>query len=182
MELVHGRPADLAGRLPREQKVYDFLDASGISYDRVDHPELPAFTMEACREIDKVLGVTMCKNLFLTNRQQTLFYLLLMPDGKPFKTKELSSQINSARLSFATGEQMLAYLDIEPGAASLLGLMNDQGHAVRLLVDEDLLKEEYLGCHPCVNTASLRIRTADAFGAFLSACGHDMTPVKLVGE
>ena len=181
MELVHGRPENTDGRLPREIRVYDFLDGIGVSYDRVDHPEMPAFTMEVCREIDRTLGTVMCKNLFLTNRQQTKFYLLLMPDAKPFKTKELSAQINSARLSFASGEQMLRFLDIEPGAASLMGLINDAGGQVRLLVDEDLLKEEWLGCHPCVNTSSLRIRTEEAFGKFLSACGHEMTAVKLVG-
>lgn len=182
MELLSGRPPEAAERLPREMRVYDFLDRNGISYERVDHAHMPAFTMEECREIDKVLGTVMCKNLFLTNRQQTAFYLLMIPDGKPFKTKELSSQINSARLSFAGGEQMIKYLDIEPGALSLMGLMNDKDNSVRLLVDEDILREEWLGCHPCVNTASLRIKTADAFGPFLKACGHEMTVVKLIGE
>ncbi len=182
MELYKGRPENESGRLPREMRVYDFLDALGIGYYRTDHPDNPAATMEDCLAIDAVLGTLVCKNLFLTNRQQTAFYLLLMPGDKPFKTKELTSQINSARLSFASPEQMLKYLDIEPGAVSLMGLMNDKDHAVKLLVDEDVLKGEYLGCHPCVNTASMKLRTADAFGPYLRATGHDMTVVHLTGE
>jgi len=181
MELLNGRPENPEGRLPRELRVYDFLDRAGIEYKRVDHPENAAMTMEACKSVDEILGTAMCKNLFLTNRQQTVFYLLLMPGEKPFKTKELSSQINSARLSFATPEHMLMFLDIEPGAVSLMGLMNDTEKRVNLLIDEDLLKEEFLGCHPCVNTASLRMKTADAFGPFLKATGHSFTTVHLEG-
>lgn len=182
MELCKGRPLDVSGLLPREVRVYDFLDEIGIEYERVDHHDDPAMTMEACEVIDRTLGVVMCKNLFLCNQQKTAFYMLLMPAGKPFKTKEITKQIGSARLSFAPAEFMLKYLDIEPGAVSLMGLMNDKDHSVRLLVDEDLLNEEYLGCHPCVNTASLKIKTADAFGKYLKAVGHDMTPVHLTGE
>lgn len=125
----------MSGRLPRETRVYDLLDQMGIEYERFDHE--PATTMEACEAIDAELGVTMCKNLFLCNRQKTNFYLLLMPGDKKFKTKELSAQINSARLSFAGPEEMLRYLDIEPGAASVMGLMNDREHGVKLLIDQD---------------------------------------------
>ncbi|MDO4938873.1 MAG: prolyl-tRNA synthetase associated domain-containing protein [Lachnospiraceae bacterium] len=182
MELKTGRPEITEGLLPREIRVYDFLDKNEITYERVDHHDIPAMTMEACEEIDRVLGVVMCKNLFLCNQQKTSFYMLLMPADKPFKTKEITKQIGSARLSFASPEYMLKYLDIEPGAVSLMGLMNDTAGSVRLLVDEDLLKEEYLGCHPCVNTASIKIKTADAFGKYLKAVSHDMTVVRLTGE
>ena len=138
--------------------------------------------MEACNEIDAVLGVMICKNLFLCNRQKTAFYLLMMPGDKKFKTKELSHQINSARLSFAEPEDMLKYLDIEPGAVSIMGLMNDTGHDVQLLVDEDVLKGEYIGCHPCVCTSSLKIRTQDILEKFLPATGHTVRTVRLLGE
>lgn len=180
MTLVNGRPADDTGRLEKEIRTYDFLDRLGISYQRIDHEA--AFTMEVCEEIDRVLGATICKNLFLCNRQKTDFYLLMIPGDKTFKTKELTHQIGSARLSFASAEDMEKYLDITPGSVSVLGLMNDHDHAVRLLVDEDILKGEWLGCHPCVNTSSLRIRTADVFGPVLKAMGHDMTVVTLTGE
>ncbi len=180
MELYTGRPGDAEGRLPRELRTYDFLDELGIEYLRTDHEA--AKTMEACNEIDAVLGVVMCKNLFLCNRQKTQFYLLLMPGDKKFKTRELSSQIGSARLSFAEPEDMLRYLDIEPGAVSVMGLMNDKSGSVQLLIDEDVLKDEYLGCHPCVCTSSLKMKTADVTGRFLPATGHEYKTVHLVGE
>ena len=172
-----GRPADCASRLPKEQRCYDLLDRLGIEYFRVDHA--PAMTMDACEEIDEALGISVCKNLFLCNRQKTLFYLLILPGDKVFRTKQLSEQIGSARLSFADAEHMEKYLDITPGSVSVMGLMNDKTNAVRLLVDEDLLREEYLGCHPCVNTSSLRLKTENVFGAFLKSVGHGMTAVRL---
>ncbi|MCR4792359.1 MAG: prolyl-tRNA synthetase associated domain-containing protein [Lachnospiraceae bacterium] len=180
MKLCEGRPSDTDSRLLREIRTYDRLDSLGISYMRADHE--PATTMEACNEIDEALDVVMCKNLFLCNRQKTAFYLLLMPGDKKFKTKELSSQINSARLSFAEGEDMLRYLDIEPGAVSVMGLMNDTDHQVRLLIDEDVLKAEYIGCHPCVCTSSLKIKTSDVLEKFLPSTGHDHMTVHLTGE
>ncbi len=180
MELYKGRPQSTEGRLDREVRVYDLLDSLGIEYLRTDHAH--ADTMDACNEIDKVLDVLICKNLFLCNRQKTKFYLLMMPGDKPFKTKELSSQINSARLSFASAEAMEEYLDILPGSVSVMGLMNDKENAVNLLVDEDVLKGEYVGCHPCVNTSSLKIKTTDVFDKFLKAVGHTATVVHLTGE
>ena len=157
MELYKGRPENIQGRLDKEIRVYDLLDSLGIEYERTDHERTD--TMEACNEIDAILQVTICKNLFLCNRQKTNFYLLMMPGDKPFKTKELSSQINSARLSFASPEDMERLLDITPGSVSIMGLMNDKENAVQLLVDEDGLQGEYLGCHPCINTSSLKMRT-----------------------
>ena len=162
------------------RETLDFLDRLGIAYRRTDHDR--ADNMEACNEIDAVLGVIICKNLFLCNRQRTDFYLLMMPGDKKFKTRELSSQINSARLSFASPEEMLKCLDIEPGAVSIMGLMNDHEHAVRLLIDEDVLKDEYVGCHPCVCTSSLKIRTRDIIDTYLPATGHSYQTVHLVGE
>ena len=180
MELFNGRPKDEDGRLPREIRTYDFLDELKIEYQRTDHER--ADNMEACNVIDAVLGVVICKNLFLCNRQKTKFYLLMMPGDKKFKTKELSSQINSSRLSFAEPADMLKYLDIEPGAVSIMGLMNDHDHAVQLLIDEDVLEGEYIGCHPCVCTSSLKLKTKDVLEKFLPTTGHAFQTVHLVGE
>ena len=177
MELVKGRPADAAGRLEKEIRVYDFLDALDVAYDRVDHE--PAMTMEICEEIDKTLDAVICKNLFLCNRQQTDFYLLMIPGDKVFKTKDISAQIGSSRLSFATAEHMERFLDITPGSVSVLGLMNDKDGAVRLLIDEDVLKSDYVGCHPCINTSSLRIRTDALMEKVVPALCHTPTIVKL---
>ena len=161
MKLQKGRPENTDNRLNKEIRVYDFLDKLGIQYQRIDHEA--AMTMEACEEIDRALGdnTTICKNLFLCNRQETDFYLLLMPGDKPFKTKDLSAQIHSARLSFAKPEYMEKYLDITPGSVSVLGLMNDSEKKVQLLIDEDVMKEPYFGCHPCINTSSLKFTTED---------------------
>jgi len=180
MELLQGRPADCTGRLEKEIWVYDLLDRLGVGYQRIDHEA--AMTMEACAEIDKALDATICKNLLLCNRQNTVFYLLMTPGDKVFKTKELSHQIGSSRLSFAAPEYMERYLDITPGSLSVLGLMNDHDCHVQLLIDEDVLKGEYIGCHPCINTSSLRLKTTDLVERIIPAMGHEPRLVRLTGE
>lgn len=181
LELVKGRPESVEGRLDKEIRTYDLLDSLGIEYERVDHEE--ANTMEACAAIDEVLApAVICKNLFLCNTQKTKFYLLMIKNDKKFKTKEISKQINSSRLSFAPPEFMEQYLDITPGSASVMGLMNDKENNVQLLVDEDVLNAEYFGCHPCINTSSMRLKVEDVFGAFLEAVHHEYIKVTLVGE
>ena len=177
MILENGRPLDTSNRLDKEVRCYDLLDRLNVSYQRIDHD--PAMTMEDCAEVDKSLEATICKNLFLCNRQATDFYLLMIPDTKVFKTKELSAQIGSSRLSFATPEYMEKYLDITPGSVSVLGLMNDTEGHVRLLIDEDVLKGEYIGCHPCINTSSLRIRTGDMVNKVIPAMNHEIRIVHL---
>ena len=168
---------DIEGRCEKELGAYDFLDALGIMYARVDHEA--AMTMEVCAEIDRVLDATICKNLFLTNRQGTDFYLLLMPGDKPFKTKDLSAQLGTARLSFGSPEKMEELLHTSPGSASVLGLMHDKDHAVRLVIDREVLAGEYVGCHPLVNTASLRLATSDLLEKILPATAHTPTVVDL---
>ena len=177
MELVNGRPTDTQGRLDKEIRVYDFLDSLGVTYQRIDHEA--AMTMEACEEIDRTLEATICKNLLLCNRQETRFYLLMLPGDKVFKTKDLSAQIGSSRLSFAKAEYMEQYLDITPGSLSVLGLMNDKDRMVRLLIDEDVLKDPYFGCHPCINTSSLKFTTKDFTEKIIPAMEHEPTIVKL---
>ena len=152
MELVNGRPADCAGRLEKEIRCYDLLDSLGIDYRRIDHEA--AMTMEACEEIDRVLDAVICKNLLLCNRQCTDFYLLMLPGDKHFKTSVLSKEIGSSRLSFAAPEYM----------------------------DEDVLKGEYIGCHPCINTSSLRFRTADLMEKILPTVHHEALIVTLPQE
>lgn len=168
------------GRLSKEMAVYELLEKLEIPYLRLDH-EVTA-SVEACHDVDRILGIHICKNLFLCNAQKTDFYLLMMPGDKKFKTKELSAQIHSARLSFAGPEYMEEFLNISPGSVSVMGLMNDRDIRVRLLIDRDVLQEEYVGCHPCVNTSSLKIKTKDILDKFLSYVGHDYTVVELVGE
>ena len=177
MELIKGRPENCEGRLAREVRVYDFLDSLGIEYFRTDHEE--ANTMEVCNEIDKVLGTLICKNLFLCNRQKTDFYLLMMPGDKPFKTKDITKQLGCSRLSFADSEAMLEYLDIKPGAVSIMGLINDKDNKVRLVMDRAVVEDSTIGCHPCVSTSSLKIRTDDILNVYLPAVHHEPTFVEL---
>ena len=177
MILENGAPKNIEERLPKEQRVYAFLDSLGIDYQRVDHE--PAMTMEACEAIDKALGAAMCKNLFLSNRQETSFYLLLIPGDKPFKTKDLSAQLGVARLSFGKAEYMEEYLDITPGSLSILGLMNDKENNVQLLIDEDVFSAELIGCHPCVNTSSLSMTVKDMQEKIIPALKHMPITVKL---
>ena len=177
MKLENGRPADCTGRLPKEIRVYDLLDKLGVPFQRIDHEA--TMTMEACAAVDEVLDATICKNLLLCNRQCTAFYLLMLPGDKPFKTSILSKQIGSSRLSFASAEYMERFLDITPGSLSIMGLMNDHDHQVQLLIDEDVLKGEFIGCHPCINTSSLRLKTADLTQKIIPAMGHEPRIVSL---
>lgn len=177
MELFNGRPENCSERMEKEIRTYDLLDGLGIDFQRTDHE--PADTMEICRVIDEVLNVRICKNLFLTNRQKTNFYLLLMPGDKPFKTKDLSKQLGVARLSFGSGEDMLRLLDVTPGSVSVMALMYDTEGKVQLVIDEDVLKEPYFGCHPCINTSSMRLKTADIVEKLLPAVHHSFITVSL---
>lgn len=177
MELVKGRPTDCSGRLEREVRVYDLLDKLGIEYERTDHEE--ANTMEKCNEIDKILDTIICKNLFLCNRQQTEFYLLMMLGDKPFKTKYITKQLGCSRLSFAPSEKMLEYLDIKPGAVSIMGLINDKDNKIQLVIDKPVVESETLGCHPCVCTSSLKFKTKDIIEKFLPAVHHEPIIVDL---
>ena len=176
-DLYNGRPDDTSGRLDKEIRVYDLLDELEIEYCRIDHT--PAGKMEACGEIDKKLGVIICKNLFLCNRQKTRFYLLMMPADKPYRTRIFSKLAGSSRLSFGTPEDMERLLDLTPGSVSILGLMNDKDNKVRLVMDRAVVEEDTIGCHPCVSTSSLKIRTDDILNVYLPAVHHEPTFVEL---
>ena len=180
LKLENGRPADTTGRLEKEIRTYDFLDALQVPYQRIDHETL--MTIEACKDVDKVLDAVICKNLFLCNRQETNFYLLLMPADKPFRTKEITSQLGCARLSFASEDAMEQLLQLTPGSATIFGLMHDTENRVQLLVDRDLLEEATFGCHPCINTSTIRMQTGDVFDKLTTVLHHPYTIVTLKGE
>lgn len=175
-----GRPEDISGRLPKEIRVYDFLDKLGIAYQRVDHEA--AMSVEDCHGVDGLLNIEICKNLFLTNSQKTKFYLLLMPGKKRFVTKEFCKQIQSPRLSFGSAELMEEMLDLTPGSVSIMGLMNDTEQKVQLFIDREVYEEEYFGCHPCINTSSLKIKAEDVWKKFLPETGHEPVIVDLQGQ
>lgn len=195
LTIYKGRPGNITERQEREVRAYDLLDSIGVDYDRLDHA--PAMTMEVCDAVNAAFGrmtleefkaedsndrtkhAIICKNLFLCNRQKTKFYLLMISGDKKFLTKNLSTQINSSRLSFAGAEDMLKFLDVTPGSVSVLGLMNDHDHVVQLLIDSDVLQSEYVGCHPCINTSSLRMKTKDLMEKVIPALQHEPVIVNL---
>lgn len=180
MTIETGRPADCSGRLEKECAVYDLLEQLNIPFTRADHPA--AFTMEECEAVSQALHTPICKNLFLCNRQKTAFYLLLLPASKPFRTKEITAQLECARLSFAGEEQLASLLHLTPGSATIFGLQYDTENRVQLVVDRDLLDETYFGCHPCINTSTIRLKTSDVFDRLTHALHHDYTLVTLKGE
>ena len=175
--LTKGRPTDTSSLPEKEIRCYDLLELLEIPYEQVQHEATPS--IEACAGIDELLQTKICKNLFLCNRQQTDFYLVLMPGEKKFMTKDLSSQLGVARLSFASPDMMEELLDVSPGSVTILGLMNDHENKVRLIIDKDVLEEEYFACHPCINTASLKFKTSDLTEKLIPALKHEPTIVTL---
>lgn len=169
-----GRPG--GRRSDVEEAVYDKLDELGISYTRVDHDH--ADTMEDCLLVESTLGARICKNLFLCNRRQTRFYLLMMHGNKPFKTKYLSAQLGCARLSFADEGHMAEYLHTIPGSVSALELMFDEGGAVQLIIDRALLEDEYISVHPGLSGSTLRLTREDLL-RFVRSVGHKPVTVDL---
>lgn len=177
MEVYRNKPIDISERCDKEVAVYDMLDRLNIEYERVDHDAIK--NMDGFREIDKVLNVKMCKNLFLTTANKKNFYLFLMPGNKKFVTKVFSKLVGASRLSFAKEELMERYLNTSPGSASILGLMNDIDKKVKLVIDSDVYNSEFIGCHPLVNTSSLKIKTSDIVEKFLKETGHDVLVVDI---
>lgn len=171
LKLEHGRPENTEERLEKEVRVYDFLDKLHVQYDFVDHEA--ADNMEVCAQIDRALQAMICKNLFLCNRKETQFYLLMIPANKKLNTRELSDQLGTSRLTFAKESYMQEFLDITPGSVSVLGLINDHEKRVQLLVDRQVMDSDYIGCHPCINTTSLRIREQDMWDVVIPAMQHE---------
>lgn len=180
LKLVNGRPEQDGDRLEKEIRTYDFLDELGIEYQRVDHRAL--MTMEDAMEADEVLGATICKNLFLCNQQKTSFYLLMLPGEKRFQTKVVSKKLGVSRLSFAGETYMEQLLNLMPGSVSVMGLLNDTKNRVQLVIDKEILTGEYIGCHPCINTASIRFRTKDFMEKILPAMHHEPIVIEWTEE
>ncbi len=175
--LYTGRPTD--NRSETEMAIYDRLDALGIEYKRADHEH--ADTMEDCLMIESVLEAKICKNLFLCNRQKTNFYMLLMPGDKPFKTKYLTSQLNCARLSFAEADKMAEFLHTIPGSVSALELIFDTENNIQLVIDNDLMQDEFISGHPGISTSTVRLKREDML-RYVREAGHEPVFIDLPCE
>lgn len=180
MNITKGRPVGFETRSETERVIFDRLCELGIDFDTVDHEA--AATMEVCDEIAAEIGCAIFKNLFLCNRQQSQFYLVLIPADKPFKTKYISSQLGCARLSFGSPVMMERLLGVSPGAVTPLGLVNDTERRIRVAVDRDLLSCAMAGCHPGVNTSTVRLALTDLLERYIPSTGHDVTLVDLPAE
>lgn len=167
--LYHTKPTD-GKRISKEMDSYNILEQLNIPYLRLDHDATAS--IEDCDEVDALLDIKICKNLFLCNGSKSDFYLLIMPGTKKFITKDLCRQLECSRLSFASAEYMEQYLNLTPGSVTILGLMYDKEHKVKLLIDKEVIETEYVGCHPCINTSSLKIKTSDILDKFLAFTGH----------
>lgn len=174
--LYSGRPDNCQGRLPVEIATYDLLDRLGVLYTRVDHAPTPS--IEACQEVEALLGIEICKNFLLCNRQKTNFYLLMMPGPRPLKQRICPHRSVPHGCPLQT-RYMQEFLDISPGSVSVLGLMNDKENRVQLLIDRDVISKLFIGCHPCVNTSSLKIAIDDLLNKILPSICHEPMFVSL---
>ncbi|MBQ8209657.1 MAG: prolyl-tRNA synthetase associated domain-containing protein [Clostridia bacterium] len=168
--LYDSRPNDKRSRI--EEQVYDTLEKLDIQFKRIDHS--PAATINECAAIEKFLDVHICKNIFLTNNKKDVYCLLLLKGDKKYEAGIVSRQIGSSRLSFASDGELMRYLGTTPGSVSVLSLINDTENKVTVAVDSDLLKNEYIGCHPCKNTSTLKIKTGDITEKFITHINHQL--------
>lgn len=145
------------------------LKNAGIEFSLVTHA--PAFTIEKCAEVEKLIGGRICKNLFLQTTSGSAYYILMLDGNKKFVTKDVSKKLGSSRLSFAPPEAMQRLLNTNPGSLSVTSLMFDKEKRVALAIDGDILKEEYICCHPSDNTATLKIKTKDITEKLLPLLG-----------
>ncbi len=161
-------PADLHTDL--QKKVYEALDALSIPYQRVDTDV--AITMEDCIEIDKALDMKMVKTLFLCNRQKTAFYLFITAGDKAFRSKDFSSALHVSRVSFAPSERMESMLGTKIGAATIFSSLLETARDVRIVIDRDVVSEEWYGCSDGTTTGYMKVKTSDILERFLPYTGH----------
>ena len=162
------------------QSICRLLETLRIPYRMVEHPAAGA--MEDLVAVEERLGVRICKNLFLCNRQKTVFYLLLIPADKRFKTSVVSKLIGSSRLSFGEEDKLYELLGVRPGSITPLGLVFDEAHQVNLLIDREVLALEEIGMHPLVNTASIAMKTEDMMKVYFPFTGHEPQILDIPGE
>lgn len=142
-----------------EQKVYDVLNELNITYTRYEHE--PVYTIEELDKVDIDFKGAHCKNLFTRNRKGDIHYLIVVEESKKVDLKKLSEQIGSTPLSFASEERLFKHLGLKPGAVSPFGIINNEDKKVKVIIDKDLEKLEYIGAHPNVNTATVVLSFSD---------------------
>ena len=156
-----------------QRQVYAALERLEIPFGRIDND--PAVTMEDCIAIDQALGVPTMKTLLLCNRQQTVFYLYVMPGDKPFSTKDFGAALQISRVSFAPADKLHEFLGTEVGATTPLSLVADPENRVRLIIDKAAVTPDSIGCPDGTTTCYMRLRTADLLDKYIPETGHEPT-------
>lgn len=162
--------APLEERSSLEMKTYQILDKLNIKYERIDHEAVSS--MEECVEVNKKLKVEIRKNIFLCNSKKTTFFLFVLPANKPFDTKKFCQKLGLSHVSFANEEYMEKYLGTKPGSATIMGLLCDEDDYVQVILDKEIIEEEYFGCNPGQNTSHIKIKTEDLLKKFLPYVKH----------
>ncbi|MBN1227217.1 MAG: prolyl-tRNA synthetase associated domain-containing protein [Deltaproteobacteria bacterium] len=156
--------------MDQEKKVYEYLDALSIVYQRYKHPAV--YTVEQARKHRGSITGGQVKNLFLRNSKGKHHYLIVLEQSKKLDIKALQTRIGASKLSFASAKRLEKYLGVTPGSVSPFALINDLNHEVETYIDADLMDYEQLNFHPNVNTVTLTISSAD-FKKFLEHTGND---------
>lgn len=162
-------------KTPLQQKVYETLERLGITFERVDTD--PGITMEDCQNINAGIGGRIVKTIFLCNRQQTIFYLYVTRDDKPFVTKDFGQALGIPRVSFASAEKLLEIAGTEHGASTILSACLESAREVNLVIDQEILDGETYCCTDGTATCFIKIKTTDLLEKFLPATGHILTVI-----
>jgi Ala-tRNA(Pro) deacylase len=159
-----------------QDKVYEMLKELGIEYEMMEHPAV--FTIE---EMDQ-LGITekggVCKNLFLRDEKGKRHFLVVLEKDKTADLKKIRDQIGSTRLSFASADRLAKHLKLTQGEVTPLGVINDEAHAVEVVLDKDIQGKDSLGFHPNTNTATVWISFDDLM-KYLNHFGNKVKFVKI---
>ena len=155
---------------PLRRAVYDAFQRLGIPFERVDTD--PGITMEDCQHINARVGVHIVKTLFLTNRQQTAFYLYVTTDDKPFVTRDFCGALGIPRVSFASEELLWDRTGVKVGATTILSVLLPQAAGIRLVMDRSVARSEWFACTDGTATCFVKFRTRDLLEKILPPFGQ----------
>jgi Ala-tRNA(Pro) deacylase len=153
-----------------------FLASLDVQYTRHEHK--PVFTCEEESQLVPESGAARTKNLFLRDRRARRHLLLVTTCAKSVSIARFAGIADADRLSFASPERLEKYLGVEPGAVTVLGLVNDTERAVELFIDTDVWAAPYIHAHPLRNDATL-VLSHDGLERFIAATGHSPHIVRL---
>ncbi len=143
------------------EEILQRLKELGIQYELIEHKAV--FNMEEMDALGKDFfkGVAICKNLFVRDQKGKRHFLVTMKEEKQANLAEIAKSCLAMKLSFASEERLKKYLNLTPGAVTPLAIINDEQKAVEVILDKDLFKEDKIGVHPGVNTATVIISPVD---------------------